>query len=793
MRGKCTFPFEPTFHRADMDPITAHKRSLRKHLCALFLIMVCGAGAQETPVIQLAKPALPPDSVVHTSEASITVGGRVLSASGVMLFKVNGAEVSVKDGGLFVHDLSLAEGDNLVKIGAANKAGKMSFMKFTVVRDQPPAEEGSTPVPADPAVPAAPVAVPVAVAAAPVPFTEEGTDEVADAPARALDIRALIIGVGQHQYGADKNLKYPAKDAAAFYDFITSPNGLAADPKNVRLLVDQGATREAILSAMRDMMNGANSTDVFFLYFSGHGQTVDNGQEYYFFTHDTKATDQGAIVSSALSRSEVRARLENGKVRKKVLFLDACYSGMMASGGKSMGERREHLFQEMAATDEALVVFTSSSDTERSYEDDELDGGHGIFTYYLVKGLQGEADKSRSGNKDGKVTVYELDRYLGDEVNARANASKDQPQRPKRDPPGMDDFPLSVTTDYDISTAKPAAPREVEWNAPPPRVEAAPTPVSSPSGRNYEAYKLPPVAKEIYKEPENPRFLNGQIYANAGTGDKITFDGHHYERILLTGVLGGRVLSGPGTISGIQITFTDEASADRMKQGFAVFAPDSLTLNVTLVRKDGVKEKYSLQRMGVAEREKLEGRRFLANAGQVELCVFSQHYNDIGITGHVGNTIIDAKGQVRGDVLMFVDERKDAYATGQLVLSDDWSTAQGGVAFGNGTREELRLEESYSGAEYTINNSIYTNSTKDQTINFHGQHYATIALSGIVGEENIQCKGTIKGDVISLNDDPKETGFRPSKLVLRDKGQLLTGEVVFADGTVVRVNMTRNK
>ncbi len=766
------------------------RRSLLSVACLLFVLSIA---AQRTPVIQLVRPVLTADSIVHTTEARIQVGGRVLSDSPVMLMKVNQVDVVLKDGGMFVHPVDLRPGKNNVLVGAVNKEGKNVFVRFVVMRDveaeqetvvpepTPLAEETKLPPPPPPVVP--------------VPYTEEADDDDTDAADIPLEIRALIIAVGQHQFGTDKNLRYPAKDAAAFYDFLTSPAGLAADPKNVRMLVDQNATREAILAAMRDMMNGANSTDVFFLYFSGHGQTVDNGQEYYFFTHDTRTEDQNAIVSSALSRSEVRARLSNGKVRKKVLFLDACYSGMMASGGKSMGERREHLFQEMAGTDEALVVFTSSSDTERSFEDETLDGGHGIFTYYVVKGLQGEADKARAGNKDGKITVYELDRYLGDEVNARALKTKDQPQRPKRDCTRCDDFPLSFTTDYDISTAKPKPVQEVEWTTPPPKVETkpAPTPANSPTGRTYESYKLPPVPKEVYKMPENPRLLNGQVYANTTTGDKITFDGHHFSGIVVTGLLGGQVLSGPGKISGIQIAFTDEAT-DRVKEGFAVFSPDSSSLNITLQLKSGGKEKYVLQRMGVAKREKLPSRRYVSPDGNTELSVHNVHFAAVEVSGHVGDRIIDTKGRISGDVLMFVDERKDAYATGQLVLSDDWSTAQGVIAFGTGARESVRLELSYLGPEYKLNNGIYANAHGDQTINFHGEHFASIQLSGIVGEENVNCVGTVKGDVISLNDNPNTSpGFMPSKLVLRDKGQRLQGSVIFSDGTVVMVNMQRKK
>lgn len=771
---------------------------LVRALC--FALSAAPLCAQHVPVIRLSQPALGSDSLVIVENGRLTVSGTVASTSDVVLFRINRDDVKVDANGNFSHTLQLGADMDRVVIGVGNKAMQRTLVRFFV---RPSATDGTglaeqVPVMSEPPVPEADGAVPPETTGAKgeamkpqiVPYDPDA-EEKAGTP---LEIRALIVGVGQHQYSVDKNLAYPAKDALAMYDFLTSDIGLAADPKNVRLLVDQHATRGAILTALRDMMNAGNSTDLFFLYFSGHGVTTDNGQDYYFFTYDTQAKDQTSIVGSALSRTELLGKLGSGKVGKKVLFLDACYSGMMAqSGGKSMGERREHLFEEMAKTDEALVVFTSSSDTEQSYEDASLGGGHGIFTYYVVKGLQGDADRMHSGNSNGKVTVYELDRYLSVEVNARANALKDAPQRPKRNCQRCDDFPLSVTSEYDITTAIPKPVDQATITvAPVQGTPQVPIPVVSPTGKTYEAYKLPTPPKEIYAPAANPRVLNDQIYANAA-GDKITFDRQHYANVQVTGVLGGRIISGKGVIKGIQIAFTDEVSTDVLKESFIVFSPDSSSVNVTLNHTSGLREKITLERMGVAKREPLLARRFISADGRTELCVHGIHYANVAVSGHVGNAIVDGKGELIGDVVLFVDERKDAYASGQLVLSDDWTAAHGVVAFGNGTNAGLDLTTSRPKAEYELDNAIYVNSTGDQTISFHDPHYATIHLSGVVGEENIACKGTVKGDVVSLNDEPKNERFRPSKLVLKARGAELKGQVIFMDGTVIGVNMVRAK
>jgi hypothetical protein len=62
--------------------------------------------------------------------------------------------------------------------------------------------------------------------------------------------------------------------------------------------------------------------------------------------------------------------------------------------------------------------FLSSLANQKSYEDP--DRQHGLFTYYLLRGLEGEADEPPSGNNDGVVRAGELLAYLQRVVPARA-------------------------------------------------------------------------------------------------------------------------------------------------------------------------------------------------------------------------------------------------------------------------------------------------------------------------------------------------------------------------------------
>ena len=69
--------------------------------------------------------------------------------------------------------------------------------------------------------------------------------------------------------------------------------------------------------------------------------------------------------------------------------------------------------------------------------------GHGLFTYALLKGLQGEAD---GAPKDGKVTIYELKSYIDDQVPEITRKLKGNPQYPYTFSKGHD-FPVVIEVD----------------------------------------------------------------------------------------------------------------------------------------------------------------------------------------------------------------------------------------------------------------------------------------------------------------------------------------------------------
>jgi uncharacterized caspase-like protein len=66
-------------------------------------------------------------------------------------------------------------------------------------------------------------------------------------------------------------------------------------------------------------------------------------------------------------------------------------------------------------TESFRLIFTSCEAGERSLESSEL--GHGVFTYFILEALKGDADKlEKNGNGDSKVSLGELIDYTTDKV-----------------------------------------------------------------------------------------------------------------------------------------------------------------------------------------------------------------------------------------------------------------------------------------------------------------------------------------------------------------------------------------
>jgi hypothetical protein len=233
------------------------------------------------------------------------------------------------------------------------------------------------------------------------------------------DSVAIIIGVSDY-----RNLPKAAHaddDARAFYDYAI--RALGVKPENIKLLVNQDADEIEIYKAFKTWLPSKvrKTTDVF-VFYSGHGYTTADGKGLYWFPH---RADRDLISKTAILVEELNNDILATNPRSVTVFADACYSGQARSGETLIASARPIAPKaETRLFPENFTVITASQHDQISSSSPDLQ--HGIFSYYLMKGMEGEADS----NRDGKITLGEMQAYLAETVprQAAGMSRKQEPQ-----------------------------------------------------------------------------------------------------------------------------------------------------------------------------------------------------------------------------------------------------------------------------------------------------------------------------------------------------------------------------
>ena len=227
---------------------------------------------------------------------------------------------------------------------------------------------------------------------------------------------AVVIGVADYKNytPGDGDLKYTINDARSFAEFLKSKKGGAVPEENIVLLIDAQASKANIVEKAKALFAKAKKDDRVIFYFSGHGS------KGCFIPYDA-----GDIGNTLLYFNEVKAIFRSAKCNTKLLFADACFAGSMKTGLSSNSEMKKSIEKGLKeASNMNIAVMMSCQGDETSIESSEW--GNGLFTYYLMKGLGGDAN--RDGNQF--VTIQELYYYVYHQVQDKA-ASRGHKQTPE--------------------------------------------------------------------------------------------------------------------------------------------------------------------------------------------------------------------------------------------------------------------------------------------------------------------------------------------------------------------------
>lgn len=232
---------------------------------------------------------------------------------------------------------------------------------------------------------------------------------------------ALIVGVSDYA-DSTLDLEYADDDAQALYDLITSEQLGPARfrPQDVMLLLDREATATRINTGLRQFLQKAREDDFVVFFFAGHGVPDPNRlQDLYLMPHDSEADN---VAGTGILMRHVREAIASIRARDVLILTDACHSaGMAGTGGVrnlTVNPIHQEFLERMRHSSGGLAILTASEAAQSSYEFDQR--GHGVFTYHLLRGLQGAADE----DGDDIVALGELMEFVRTAVKNETSAQQ---------------------------------------------------------------------------------------------------------------------------------------------------------------------------------------------------------------------------------------------------------------------------------------------------------------------------------------------------------------------------------
>ena len=232
---------------------------------------------------------------------------------------------------------------------------------------------------------------------------------------------ALILGIEEHDQQKFPDVDFAKNDADYFKDYAIQVLGVPSS--NVKKLINSQASRTNTLEILRTWLPLIiNPNTTLYIFYAGHGY-MDANKNMFLIPYDASPT---LLKDSAFLRNDFFKEIEKHEPKQVVAFFDTCFSGFTRNGESIIeGDRDLVIVDDETNIPDNFILFSASSGAEFSSSHPQIK--HGLFSYYLMLGLQGNADE----NKDRHITSGELHRYIKENVSKLSITLKGRSQTPQ--------------------------------------------------------------------------------------------------------------------------------------------------------------------------------------------------------------------------------------------------------------------------------------------------------------------------------------------------------------------------
>lgn len=210
----------------------------------------------------------------------------------------------------------------------------------------------------------------------------------------------FAIIIGNEKYSDIQNVDFANHDATIFAEYCKTTLGLPME--NVKLFLD--ATYGKMLTAIeyiKDVANVYSGRVNIIFYYAGHGIPNEKTKEPLLLPTD----NNGRNTSLTLPLTTLIQELSSTSANRIILFLDACFSGSNRGEGMLRASRGINIKPQPEEPKGNMIIFSATSADETAHP--YYDKSHGLFTYYLLKGVQ---------ESNGETTMGSLAEYIKDNV-----------------------------------------------------------------------------------------------------------------------------------------------------------------------------------------------------------------------------------------------------------------------------------------------------------------------------------------------------------------------------------------
>jgi tetratricopeptide (TPR) repeat protein len=246
---------------------------------------------------------------------------------------------------------------------------------------------------------------------------ERGVKIIDSAAPKSGSTYALVIGVSEFPNLPENQLQFADADARSFSDYLRLPRGgKLVDDLQLKPLINKDATVPAIENAMVDFLIAkAQPNDTVMLFMASHGVIEAKTNKAYLLTWES---DLQKLSSTAIPMEHLLELLDSKRCHagRVMIFLDVCHAARVGDFRSRLDEGFQSGVRN-ARPD--IFAFAASRGDETSKEGMQYGGGHGAFSYFLLRGLN--TQEPNSDPQARTITLNSLIHYVTNRVYDATN------------------------------------------------------------------------------------------------------------------------------------------------------------------------------------------------------------------------------------------------------------------------------------------------------------------------------------------------------------------------------------